>query len=127
MENELITIATFNHGLEANIKKGLLENEGIPTFIRDENFVSQFPWGSQAVGGVKLQVRTEDAEKACELLQKDYNELNVMTCPNCGSKQLTKVPSNAWFAWISLLLVGIPFLFRKTKVNCAGCSHTFTV
>ena len=60
-----VTIATFTHPIEANIAKNLLDTEGIWSFIADENINRLYPF---LTGGIRLQVRQPDAERACELL-----------------------------------------------------------
>ena len=64
----LVTVATF-HGLwEAELAKARLGAEGIGSTIPNENLI-RLHWGMlPAVGGVRLQVREEDAEAATEIL-----------------------------------------------------------
>lgn len=64
----LVTVATF-HGLwEAELAKARLEAEGIGSTIPNANLI-RLHWGMlPAVGGVRLQVREEDAETATEIL-----------------------------------------------------------
>lgn len=65
-----VTIKTYNFGHEAAIAQHLLENEGIETHLMDELSIQMNPLSSQALGGVKLQVWEEDAERAIKLLQE---------------------------------------------------------
>jgi len=51
------------------IIKGKLESEGIECFVKDELTVQSYNLYSNAVGGVKLQVLQQDAERAVELLK----------------------------------------------------------
>ncbi len=46
-----------------------LDAEGIWSFLTDEETLTAAPHFSIAVGGVKLKVRTEDAERAMEVLK----------------------------------------------------------
>lgn len=50
------------------IAKSYLENYDIPCFIQDENISLVYSIGSAAMGGAKLQVSEENAEKARMLL-----------------------------------------------------------
>jgi tetratricopeptide (TPR) repeat protein len=63
-----VTIATYDHTVEANIAKDILESEGIFSVIietrRGGGIVPQ-TWG---FGRACLQVRKPDVERACELL-----------------------------------------------------------
>lgn len=66
MDDELVTIATFSLVQEALFAKGLLESNDIEVFLADEVMTRvYFP---AVLGGVRLQVRREDAEKASALL-----------------------------------------------------------
>jgi hypothetical protein len=62
----LITIATFASSPEAYLWKERLEKAGIPCFIFDEHMAINY---SLAVGGVKLKVLEEHAEKALKIIR----------------------------------------------------------
>jgi len=65
----LVTVATVGQNYEAYILKGLLEEEGIAVYLKDELF-SQLLAGVS--GGIKLQVSGADAEKARELINQNH-------------------------------------------------------
>ena len=67
-EDELVTIARFEHSMEANLAKTRLESAGIHCFLADEHAA---PLTQLYPGGVKLQVRREDAESARMLLEAE--------------------------------------------------------
>lgn len=92
-------IAVFQFTSEAMILKGRLESEGIEVFIRDNNIVDANPFYSNAVGGVKLFVREEDFETACEILsemqgQEKEAPLHIVT------DEETEQESNVLFSFI---------------------------
>lgn len=66
-----ITILTFTHPTELAIIRGRLESEGIETFVQDELTAQTNPLYSNAIGGVKLQVKDEDFELATEILREN--------------------------------------------------------
>src|SRR5690554_3755710 len=68
MEN-FRTIKTFTHSTEIIILRSRLEAEGIECFLKDEYTVDANPFYSNAIGGVKLQVREKDVSKAMEILK----------------------------------------------------------
>lgn len=71
---ELTTIATFDNMPAAYIAKGRLEAEGIPCWLKDEN-LGQTDWlYNIAVGWIKLQVASHDAERARAILDTDYSD-----------------------------------------------------
>ena len=65
---KLITIWTFPYQHQMLIIRGRLESEGIETFAQDELTIQIDPLYSNALGGIKLMVYEEDAERATEIL-----------------------------------------------------------
>ncbi len=63
-----VTIQTYTYPNEMSIVRGLLESEGIETFVRDEIISQVNPFYANAVGGIKLQVHEEDYLRAREIL-----------------------------------------------------------
>lgn len=57
--------------MEASLLTGMLEQSGIPVFVKDEFTILLNPLYSNAVGGVKVQVLVEDLTSAMQVL-KDY-------------------------------------------------------
>jgi hypothetical protein len=66
--NNFETILTFNHPTELDMVRVRLEDEGIECLVPDEFTVIMNPLYSNAVGGVRLQVRESDIERAKEVL-----------------------------------------------------------
>ena len=67
------TVATFATGLEAEMARGLLEEQGIPVLVRSNSagiFGFAFYQGS-VPGGVTLQVPSPEIDRARELLNDD--------------------------------------------------------
>ncbi|HMM03778.1 MULTISPECIES: DUF2007 domain-containing protein [unclassified Dysgonomonas] len=62
---EMITIKTSNIPGELAVAKSYLEDNDIYCFLKDELINQVHPY---AVGGIKLQVREEDAKQAINLL-----------------------------------------------------------
>jgi hypothetical protein len=65
---QYITIRTFTYPQDAFIIKGRLEAEGIECFLKDELTVQVDNFYTNALGGVKLQVRESDRDRAEEIL-----------------------------------------------------------
>ena len=66
-QNTLITVASFDNYIEAEIFRSRLESFNIKTYIADDNITTMNPLYSLAVGGVKVQVHKSDFEKAHEI------------------------------------------------------------
>lgn len=71
---ELVTIGKYRDLPEALLAKGSLESAGIECFLSDDNVVRMDWFWSNLMGGVKLNVRTEDADAALEILGQSASE-----------------------------------------------------
>jgi hypothetical protein len=65
-----ITVLTFTYPYELAIVRGRLESEGIECFVQDELTAQVHPFYSNAIGGVKLQVKASDLKQAVEILKE---------------------------------------------------------
>lgn len=66
--NNLVTVISFSLPLDAHFAKGKLQSEGIEVFMKDELTAQVNHLYSSAIGGVKLQVKRDDADAAHKLL-----------------------------------------------------------
>lgn len=73
MDSNNVIVARFDTMPEAHIAMGRLEVEGIDAWLADEHLVQTDWLYSIAVGGIKLQVRAEHAQRALEILNTDYS------------------------------------------------------
>ena len=97
-----VTVATYVFPWEAQLAKARLESEGIQSVVADE--ITAGLYGANAIGGVKLRVREEDAERATTLLStlRPLPEIYLVTeedahrvrCPQCRSEH---VSTEGWF------------------------------
>lgn len=69
-----VTVARYDTMPEAHIAMGRLHAEHIDAWLADEHLVQTDWLYSIAVGGIKLQVNPEDAEKALQVLAEDYSD-----------------------------------------------------
>jgi len=67
--SRLVTVETFSSPWEAQLACACLQAEGIEAVIADEHFFRLYGALSNALGGVRLQVRPEHANRAAELLR----------------------------------------------------------
>jgi len=65
MTNDLVTIKTSNIPGELSVAKTYLESNDIFCYLKDELINQVHPF---AMGGIKLQVKEDDAVRAVELL-----------------------------------------------------------
>ena len=71
-----IILQRFNNPIEANIVKGLLEANGIFSFLQDEHSIGINPLYNIALGGIKLIISAEDEERAMALLKAGQDEIS---------------------------------------------------
>lgn len=71
MAGRLVTIATFDEAPKAHLAKSLLERAGIRAALTDEDTVSNIWHLSTAIGGIKVKVLEEDAERAVAVLEEE--------------------------------------------------------
>ena len=64
----LVTVATFPTITHLYVIKNQLEEAGIPCAVKDAYTVGTNPFYDVALGGIKLQVREEDAAEAQQML-----------------------------------------------------------
>ncbi len=134
MPERLVTIATFDNPFKAHLVKSRLESSGIECFLSDE-FVVTVNWlYSNAVGGVKLQVRESDLERASEILNMEPVETEALDqelgedimqprCPRCNSVNVHYERYSRRFIYLSWLLLGVPLLLFKRKWRCDECGY----
>jgi Zn finger protein HypA/HybF involved in hydrogenase expression len=152
MENEkFITVLTATYGYEIAVIRGRLESEGITCFAKDELTVQVHPFYSNAIGGVKLQVRESDLNQTLEILKEtgyiqgkdvqpseeyspldDYsderqkiNDEVKIFCPNCGSEEVTQTRKAGWVFLVTSLLFTYPAPFFQKRYYCFDCKQEF--
>ncbi len=68
----LVLLTTFTNSFEANVVKGMLADNGIPSVLDGEMMLSVLPM-PQSIGPIRMMVRDEDSEKALVLLKSHHN------------------------------------------------------
>lgn len=133
MEEEKFTfIRRFQYSSEAIIYQGKLESQGIEVFLRDNNIVDSNPLYSNAVGGVKMFVKSEDFDKANEILGDVSlyavdDENQPLRCPKCGAEQVEMEQSiDGIKSFLRVVFIGaFALLFSKYKHKCQKCNYEF--
>jgi hypothetical protein len=77
MADNLVTVATYNTSVEATLAKNYLQSAGIRAVLSDDTTVDMAWHLGVALGGVKLQVLAEDAERAEEVLEELHPEREI--------------------------------------------------
>lgn len=130
MPDPLVTIATFRDLPEALLAQGKLEAGGIESFLADDNVVRMDWFWANAVGGVKLQVREEEAESALDLLAEAIPEelpsemetaYQQPRCPKCGSLDVRHDRPEQGLRLAVLYLVPLLLPGRRKRWMCDSC------
>ncbi|MDR1416292.1 MAG: DUF2007 domain-containing protein [Prevotellaceae bacterium] len=150
---KFITVWTFTFAYEVAVIRSRFESEGITCFVQDELTVQVHPFYSNAIGGVKLQVRESDLHHAIEILKeagyikdkdlqpsKDAPRLNEYSgnqentkskaktaCPICGSEETIKDKKAGWLFLLSSLLFMFPTPLLQKRYYCFDCKQEFKV
>lgn len=83
---DLVKIYDAYQMLEAEIIKAILEDEGIPAFVKEAPLwqtISAAMWPFHS-GGLEVFVPSDQAEKARAILESERGE--DWLCPKCGEK-----------------------------------------
>lgn len=110
------TVAHYHDPIEAHIARGLLASQGIDAHLGDEHLMmANWEW-RLAVGGVKLRVPAEQAQRAGDVLraaeqgdyvlEEDPSETAALQLPDRESR-------SSRLAWIALMLFSIPLPWRR--------------
>jgi hypothetical protein len=97
-----VTVARFRDLSEALLAKAMLESAGIECFLADQDLVRMDWLYSNAIGGMRLQVKEEDADAATEILKQPIpsnfeldgtgEAYEQRRCPNCQSLDIQFEP-----------------------------------
>jgi Putative prokaryotic signal transducing protein len=68
ISSKLVTIRQYVNVPEALLAKSILDSAGIESFLADQTTIRMDWFLSNALGGIKLRVREEDAQAALQLL-----------------------------------------------------------
>lgn len=125
-----VVLNAYNNYVDAHIARGVLEEEGINCWLKDEYTVTIDPILTNAIGGIKIMVHKSQAERAWDILTTIKKEQQAkVSCPNCGSHniELVSTPRKAmnWISAITTFFIG-DYAITTDKVNhCFDCKHEF--
>jgi len=124
----IITLTTCNTSIEANMIKGLLDSEGIESFLTNENFATLMPGYNGMLGsGIQVMIDEVDSERAIEIISKQ--NIEELKCPNCGSENITFGLGEKKFKKIVVVILSalfvIPFNNIRNTYYCKNCKTEF--
>lgn len=136
-QDRLEAVAAFSYLHEAEFARTSLESEGIVTVIENENLIRLDWLYMNALGGLRLLVREEDATRAREILAQpepagessdpsDAAPPATETCPRCGSPETVAVETRRRVGHLLWLFTGFPFVRPGRSRRCAACGLPLT-
>jgi Putative prokaryotic signal transducing protein len=129
--NETVTLRKFRDLPEALLAKGSLESAGIQAYLVDDNMIRMDWFISNLLGGIKLKVRSEDAEAASEILNQPIPEMldvegvgnfEQPKCPRCQSLDVNHEELNPLISY-GTAYAGMPIPVSKAGWTCHACGH----
>jgi hypothetical protein len=130
LSTNLVTVSRFRDLIEAQLAKGKLESAGIQSYLANENIVSLDWFYSNAVGGLRLQVQSEDAEEAMAILDEPIPDEIVEEqtgiaysqprCPHCDSLDIGYESINRLWSY-GLMFAIAPIPIKKSNWKCYAC------
>ena len=125
----IIELMICNTIFEANMIKNVLENEGISSFLTNENFTNLMQGYSGIMGaGIQIMIDEKDSEKALELVSVP-SKTEAVRCPNCNSENVTfGLGANKFKKIVAILyslLIFTPFNYINNTWYCNDCKTEF--
>lgn len=130
----IITLTTCNTSFEANLIKGMLENNGIECFLSNENFTTLMPMYNGVMGaGVQILIEESDLGQAQELLDANQEQVEtdeyLIACPNCKSTNIQFGLGTGKLKKLLLILLSVftsnPFGNIRNLYLCKDCKTEF--
>ena len=126
----LIVVRRFRDLIEAELAKGKLESAVIASFVADENIVRMDWFYSNAVGGLRLMVKPEDADEARTILDEPIPDQITQEdpevtytqphCPKCDSLDVSFETLDRPLSY-GLMYLNLPFPVSKHNWKCQKC------
>ena len=112
---------------EAHVLKTMLESRGLEVVVQDEHIISIQPLYTDAIGGVKIQVRRSDLERAKSYLSEIHQQSGALAeviCPNCQSKEVEIAGSfSEGLSFFQKVLKTFAFPVFKKRWCCHSCQY----
>ena len=133
MSDALITVKTYYYDHETLLLEPMLKSAGIDYFLKDHRTITVDPFLSNAIGGIKLQVRQEDVDRTRELLleiekhkQATEQEQTIIIddiefektfgeCPKCDSDEIYMEKLSG--------IKSFTGMFSKNRFYCKACQN----
>lgn len=124
---ESVVLKRFDNYFSAHILHTRLAENGVASYVIDENTVTLTPYFSNAIGNIKVIVAEQDAQAAQALVEQFEKEaLEHTVCPKCGARKFILVPSKKAGNFLVSLLT---WMFSNLAISaenvyqCTACGY----
>jgi hypothetical protein len=132
----LVVVRAYSQPHEAYLAQSALEAAGIRSTLADDHIVATNWLWSNAVGGVKVLVASEDTAAAKAVLDvpaevdagaipESSRLTDVDGCPRCGSRDVRPFTAGRRLSVLSWILAGLPLFPVRRRMRCEGCGKQF--
>jgi hypothetical protein len=127
----LVIIRRFRDLCDALLAKSIVDSAGIECILSDEHVIRMDWMLSNAIGGVKVWVRENDAQAAAELLDEAgpetfdverVGEFRQPRCPQCQSTDVTFGETGKHLGYLTVA-VGVPLPIARSDWECNSCGQ----
>lgn len=127
---DFVLLNSYANYVDAHIAKGVLEENGIDCWLKDENTVTIDPILTNAVGGIKLMVAQPAAVRAWQILDELRREQKEkQCCPACGSHNVELVSSprkaSNWASAVIGFFITSYAMPVEKMLHCFDCGKEF--
>ncbi|SFI54758.1 putative signal transducing protein [Halpernia frigidisoli] len=137
--SSLVKFKYYQNSIEANRDKQILADNGIISFIANEQTIQSDWLLSNALGGIQLQVFDKDLDKSKEILkdflENEHVELEVehtisdpdfdLVCPKCGSNHLYRNDNPGKIFGFAMPILSFGENKNTETFNCYYCGNQF--
>ena len=127
---QMIVVATASQPMDATTIQVELGSMGIDSELDGEFTVAANPLLSNAIGGIKILVQSQDAEQAMSILaansqaKAEEEAALAKTCPKCKNENGEAVRRPNWAGVLAVITLGAFSVFYPwPKYRCLDCNH----
>lgn len=127
---KMVAVATAAQPMDATTIQVELGSCGIDSELDGEFTVAANPLLSNAIGGIKILVPFNDAERAKSILtansqaKVEEEAIRAKTCPKCENENGKPVRRPNWAGILAVITLGAFSVFYPwPKYRCPDCNH----
>lgn len=129
-----VVVRRFRDVPDALVAWSALDSAGLESFLFDEITIRMDWLWSNALGGIRVCVRAEDAEEGDRILRREipqtfnigeFEEFNQPRCPSCESLDISFQTLHKPATYALTFLLGLPIQIPRRRWKCQSCGHVW--